>query len=91
MTEDRKRIVRLAVRFQNAVDRAYMSHEEAAGYDAGLDAGEFSGPAHWRAFQQDADQIARRLGFTDASIADQISRLLHVDTSYFTCDDISNR
>ena len=46
------------------IDRAFDSHNEGADMDAGFDAGEFSAPAHWRAFQQDADQIARRCGFT---------------------------
>lgn len=45
------------------IERALDLHEEGADMDAGFDAGEFSGPAHWRAFQHDADQIARRCGF----------------------------
>ncbi len=45
------------------INRALDTHNEGADMDSGFDAGEFSGPAHWRAFQQDADQIARRCGF----------------------------
>lgn len=48
----------------SAVARIYRSHEEAAGYDAGFDAGEFSGPAHARAERAEIVAALAALGYT---------------------------
>ena len=73
MTSNKRRIVTLAARFRNYVETIEAAHAEGAGYDAGFDAGEFSGPAHWRAFAKDADQIARRLGFASFDVANAVA------------------
>jgi hypothetical protein len=66
---NRRRFLRLLVRFQNAVDAAEARSAEAASIDAAFDAGEFSGPACRRAFERESDRLAQRFGFADADLA----------------------
>ena len=69
MTANTRRIIRLLVRFQNAVDAAQARWDDAADRDAAFDGGEFSGPACGRAFERESHAIARRFGFADADVA----------------------
>jgi hypothetical protein len=78
MNSNRRRIVTLLSRFENACDAARARTAEAADLDAGFDAGEFSGPAHERAFERECDAIAQRLGFTSADVVDGVRRALGV-------------
>lgn len=55
----------------------YTAEEEAAYYDAGFDAGEFSGPAHAVRADQKVEQLAVENGFT----LDQVNTELMVWTS----------
>lgn len=68
--------VRRIVRIINKVEARMESMNEAADMDALFDAGEFSGPAHWRMFNKDADQIARSLGYGSMEVVAQATRLL---------------
>lgn len=46
-------------------DKIDHEHAEAAEYDAGFDAGEFSGPEHARMAQREKDRVAKMFGFED--------------------------
>ncbi len=72
MTEAKRRIIELLVRYQNAASAARDRYEEAYVYDRQFDAGEFSGPANHRAMMTELDQIAYRLGLVDAAMADEL-------------------
>jgi hypothetical protein len=69
MTTNERRIIRIAVRFQNAVDAARDRYAEAYEYDAAFDGGEFSGPSLQREEERERDRIAQRLGFASAEVA----------------------
>lgn len=73
MTAARRRLVLHLVRFANACEAIEQRMYEALEFDAGFDAGEFSGPAHARAARREMDRAARRLGFTSAQVAEQVS------------------
>ena len=73
MTPNMKRLVRIITRFYNRVDVARELMLDAAELDAGFDAGEFSGPAHWNEFHDECDRLAQRLGFADAFLIDLIA------------------
>src|SRR4051812_11944034 len=47
-------------------------HSEAAEYDAGFDAGEFSGPAHAEMEAREALAILKKYGFTWRSLAEEL-------------------
>jgi len=51
-----------------ALEEMYAAHDEAAHYDAGFDAGEFSGPAHGQMVAREEVEIAARyrIPFADA-------------------------
>jgi hypothetical protein len=50
-------------------------HNDALIYDSGFDAGEFSGPAHDRAVEQEIRELAQVHGFTYEQVWDEITRL----------------
>ena len=68
MTQARRRLIQIVVRFHNAVDAARASMEEAYAMDRQIDYGEWSGPAHERQFECDADRLAQRFGFASADL-----------------------
>lgn len=55
----------------------YAAHEEAAGYDADYDAGEFSGPAQGRAADRKTTALAVTHGFTTEQIDAEVSLICH--------------
>ena len=59
----------------------YNQHEEAAEWDAGFDAGEFSGPAHADMAERQAQDLMESLGkehgFTTEQIWDEVMRMTH--------------
>ncbi len=73
--QTRKLATRLA-RLANKIDSNLDEHLEGADADRGFDAGEFSGPAHWRGHKRDADQLARQYGFSSVDVADQAAGVL---------------
>ncbi len=73
MTSNKRILINRLVRFTNAVESIEQQHAEALYADAGFDGGEFSGPAHARMAQKDADRAARRLGFANAELASEIA------------------
>lgn len=79
MNADKRRIVTLLVRFQNAVEQANARAEEGYEHDSEFDAGEFSGPAMQRELEREHDRIARRLGFENASVASEAVWQLRAD------------
>lgn len=81
MTVNEARMVALCARFLNAVDVANENWAVAAEMDAAFDAGEFSGPACWRAFEADCDRLARRFGFGSAAVAYTVAEMLGVRVS----------
>jgi hypothetical protein len=78
MTAARRRLLRLFIRFENAAAAAEARWAEVADQDAAFDAGEFSGPAAWRALEGDRDRIARRLGFASAAVLQDAAAALNV-------------
>jgi hypothetical protein len=48
----------------STVRRISFGHAEAAGWDAGFDGGEFSGPAHWAAEQRETAAALAAAGWT---------------------------
>lgn len=81
MTLSKRRLITKLVRFQNRIDSAAEQMHEGADMDAGFDGGEFSGPAHWRAFEREQDRIAQRLGFACADLAYTVAARLRATTS----------
>lgn len=56
----------------------YATHEEAAHYDAGYDAGEFSGPSHARMADRKIKELAKEHGFTTEQVWDEM-RLIYAE------------
>ena len=69
MTPAHKHMIRLVVRFQNAVDATREAFAEAYDHDSEFDGGEFSGPAIDRAEDAAVARLARRFGFADEDVA----------------------
>jgi hypothetical protein len=84
MTTNERRIIRIAVRFQNAVDAARARYAEAYEYDSAFDGGEFSGPALRRAEERERDRIARRFGFASAEVAYAVAERIGAIVDYPT-------
>lgn len=78
MTPQKRRIIALCVRFENACADAEDRMFEALEFDSEFDGGEFSGPAHLDMLRDECQRIARRLGFEDGCIADRVSSFLGV-------------
>lgn len=76
MTAARRRLIRLAVRFQNAVDAAHVEAAEQYDRDSEFDAGEWSGPAIERGLRREEVRIAERFGFANADLAYGVADLL---------------
>jgi hypothetical protein len=76
MTTNERRIIRIAVRFQNAVDATRARYAEAYEHDAAFDGGEFSGPAIAAREVRERDRIAQRFGFADADVAYEVAARL---------------
>jgi hypothetical protein len=76
MTEQKRRFILRLVRMQHAIDAAEAAHAEAFDRDCAFDAGEFSGPAVWRAFARDRERIAQRFGFTSFNAAYSAAELV---------------
>ena len=68
-----RRIVALLVRFDNGYEAIENRAAEAYNIDRQCDSGEFSGPAVLRQAERQADALARRLGFSNAAVAENIS------------------
>lgn len=61
----------------------YAKHDEAADWDAGFDAGEFSGPAHATAADREVEELAKKYGLTFEEVTDEINRIVHADEGPF--------
>lgn len=61
-------------RAASAVARINREHSEAAEFDAGFDGGEFSGPAHYRAAEQEIRDALQSFGFTPKQYNDELTR-----------------
>jgi hypothetical protein len=83
MTKNRRRIVAVVVRFQNAIDAAAERANEAYAMDSRVDGGEFSGPATVRALAREENRIARRFGFANAVVAMQAAAAVGAVTSTY--------
>lgn len=55
------------------------AHEEGAYYDAGFDAGEFSGPAHGRMAQQEIAELAIENGFNLEEVEREMLTVINED------------
>lgn len=78
MTRNKRRIIALLVRFDNAYSALEERMAEAYDRDSAFDGGEFSGPALHREMMREGDALARRFGFADACLVDRIACLLNV-------------
>lgn len=63
-------------RAASAVHRIEADHAYGAELDAGFDAGEWSGPAHWEAEEREVDAALAALGFTRATYNAAIAQRL---------------
>ena len=52
-----------------------LDHEHGASMDAGFDAGEFSGPAHWRAIEKEIRALASERGFSFEEVMTEVDHL----------------
>lgn len=73
-----RRMLNLLIRFDNALDVARERMLEDLDMDAQFDGGEFSGPAHHREFECEADRLAQRFGFASADVAFDVANALGV-------------
>lgn len=82
MTKHARRLITLAIRFQNRVDAARYAAAEVYEMDSRVDGGEFSGPAIERDLARERDRIAQRLGFASADLAYDVAKLVGAITRW---------
>lgn len=78
ITMTKRQLVSRLVRFLTRVEEHHQEIEEIYAFDSQVDGGEFCGPALGRQFERDCNDIARRLGFASADVADEVARRFHV-------------
>lgn len=65
------------------VERIMAAHEEAAGFDAGFDGGEFSGPAHSRMEQREIDECCKKHGLDHEVVWGEVLRRANEPTCFY--------
>lgn len=65
----------------SAAEKILSDHSEAEDYDAGFDAGEFSGPAHDKMAEEEISALAERNGFTLEQVLGELNQRANVETA----------
>lgn len=76
--QGRRRILVLIGRYEHRADEIRARHHEQAAFDHAFDAGEWSGPAIWRAEQRELDALAQECGFASAEVLEDCAMKLRI-------------